>query len=219
MGSLLATLNAIPTYLFDATAHHSIHRSLHSIILDSASAFYWPMRAEEEMAKLGSRLHEPSDGAAAASAVPGTTTPWTQLARHLRRLQQMFDCAVLYTTISLSPSPAPSFAPSSRRDIPSLRPALPGPMAHLPTLRLVLARAVVPPFAPGMAVRDALGERGKRQEIVQKGRFWASVNGWDREVWGREVSEGLGRIGWGFGFRVKGAGVVLEGAEDPGAGL
>lgn len=92
-------------------------------------------------------------------------------------------------------------------------------MAHLPTLRLVLARAAVPPFAPEMAVRDALGERGKRQEVVQKGRFWASVNGWDREVWGREVGEGLGGMGWGFGFRVTGEGVVLEGAEDPGAGL
>ncbi|KAJ9654810.1 hypothetical protein H2201_008935 [Coniosporium apollinis] len=218
-GSLLATLNAIPTYLFNAGAHHSSHRRLHSIILDSASAFYWPMRAEEELAKLGRQLHEPSDVDAPNAVLSTMTTPWTQLSRHLRRLQQMFDCAILFATVSLSPSPAPSLTPSSRRDIPSLRPALPGPMAHLATLRLVLARAAVPPFAPGMAVQDALGERGKRQEVVQRGRFWASVNGWDREAWGREVVDGLRRMGWGFGFRVMGEGVVLEGAEDPGAVL
>ncbi|KAF2493226.1 hypothetical protein BU16DRAFT_433758, partial [Lophium mytilinum] len=39
MRSLLATLKSLPEYLESRTAHRSAHRRLHSIFLDSASAF------------------------------------------------------------------------------------------------------------------------------------------------------------------------------------
>lgn len=50
--SLLSTVSSLPMYLFRSTSHASINRPLHSIILDSASAFFWQTRTEEDTARL-----------------------------------------------------------------------------------------------------------------------------------------------------------------------
>ena len=181
--SLLANLSSLPTYLLTPTDHHSSPRSLHSILLDSATAFYWNHRAAEE-----------------TISQPQPTYP--HLIHTLHDLALRFSCPIIATTTSpfaLSASSAAEAGVGFRPPASRQRPFMPRSWSEFVGVRLVVARAAVPRFALGLSVEEALVERGVRQREVGKGRFVAVVAG-----------AGSGDGGGGFGFRIGEEGVDVE---------
>jgi len=207
--STVATLDSLPNYLFDKSKHFSFDRRVGLLALDSASAFYWLEKAEEEDAAFlaaTSSIREPQ-----GQKPPGakTVSEYTALATALKSASKVFSCPVVITTWHLGPtaSTAQFHAGSSSSSSRSLRPSLPAPMATLPTLRLVMQRKAVRKFPPGVRVEEALREAGDRLKAVEEGRFEANVCEWGVEE--RTLAE-LKRLGGGFGLKIGREGVVVE---------
>jgi hypothetical protein len=152
MQSLLATLRKIPEMLESRTAHRSAHRRLHSIILDSASAFFWQTRAAEENG---------------TSTVTANET-YALLVQELTTLSQRFSCAVVASSWDLG---------AGQVFTQSLRASLPTSWSGFPTLRLALRRLPVPRFAVGMSFQEAEAEKEMRWEVLSRGRCEAWVLG------------------------------------------
>ncbi|KAK7542652.1 uncharacterized protein J3D65DRAFT_223465 [Phyllosticta citribraziliensis] len=211
--AVLSTLSQLSAYLFDGSAHKSLLRPLQCIILDSAGAFFHPLKAAEEQALL---LQPPNNvtssqttAAAAAAATPPTTSEaYASLVRELRSLQHRFQCAVIATTASLSVSKLDA----GNAPLPTLRPLLPPAFTSFATLRLAVTREIVPAFPPAMSVQEARRERGQRQGVVEQGRVRVSVDGWGADGWGRELTESVlglrDRAAWDL--RITRDGVILE---------
>ena len=72
-------------------------RAVHSIVIDSASAFYWETRAALEDERLNA-LNAKAPGASAAAMPPPTLNPYALLVNRLRLLQRELSCAVIATT-------------------------------------------------------------------------------------------------------------------------
>ncbi|KAF1989798.1 hypothetical protein K402DRAFT_461120 [Aulographum hederae CBS 113979] len=208
--SLVSTLMSLQAYLFDRELHSSAHRPLHSIILDSASAFYWQTKAEEDNARLGITF-DPAIGSDSSTDNSVSILEASQLkALHqkvvtlLRSLQSTFSCTILYTSWSTQ-------VPDSNnpRNL-QLRPYLAPPFFHFPILRLALSRASVPPFAPTMSVLEALHERGERQEVVEEGLFVASVDQYAVDGWDKGTKDALREGAGEFEFVIQGKGVWIK---------
>lgn len=187
--ALVATLNHLETYLTNISAHCSADRQLDTIVLDSASSFYWQHRAEEDNLRLR-RIEGTYDGS-------GSVEPplYTQLLRALRKAQQRFNCNVVYTSQSNPPfkdntgSAGRSFDSSTVRT--NLRPLLPPSWFAYPTFRLLLQRTRVARFAVGMGAEDAWKDRDTRWEAVKGGRYSActiDTNGVERKVFDFDIN-------------------------------
>lgn len=148
LASLVATAEALPRYLFqtpsstasagasmerDATAdefprHDSSDRVLHAVLLDSASAFYWEDRLEQDMYLVGEGS---SIFTLRTSSSPGKSkkpiTATSMVLSSLCSLQRTFPSAVVVvTTWDLSsslPTSGPSFSSFLFRQISSPAPA------------------------------------------------------------------------------------------------
>ncbi|PYH91031.1 hypothetical protein BO71DRAFT_333132 [Aspergillus ellipticus CBS 707.79] len=222
--ALLATLQHLDTYLLELNRHCSSTRPLHAILLDSASAFFWQDKLEDEIARVGD-IGRPAADVERERAQGQSfylADLYAELVAELKRLQKLFSCAVVYTTIVQGRSTVHSagsvYWPSGPYDLytpgpsvprtPSFRAALPTPWGTFPTLRVVVQRDSVRPFPAAMTLLDAQRAAGQRQEMVSRGRFTGWVNGWGREEWPRRVLEGLEETNGGkFAFRVGGDGV------------
>ncbi|KAF2812390.1 uncharacterized protein BDZ99DRAFT_439485 [Mytilinidion resinicola] len=152
MHSLLATLKSLPEYLESRTAHRSAHRRLHSIFLDSASAFFWPTRAAEE------------NGTSPVTAME----TYALLARELTTVSQRFCCAVVASAWDVG---------AGQLFTQRLRASLPMSWSSFPTLRLALRRVPVPRFTVGMTVQEAEAEKEMRWGVVSRGWCEAWVLG------------------------------------------
>ncbi|GME45485.1 Cytochrome P450 [Neofusicoccum parvum] len=189
--ALLATLRALPAYLFSPTSHHSAHRPLHSILLDSASAFFWPTRAQEDESRT---TNIGTAAAPRANHLPGADTTasdaYAALSRELHALQKRFGCAVIATTVSVPSKTSSHNAGPHSSSLPTLRPLLPASWTgSFPALRLAVARDAVQPFAPAMSVQEAVRERAQRQEVVQRGKGSVWVDGWGSDAWGARLRD------------------------------
>ena len=153
--SLLSTVSSLPMYLFRSTSHASINRPLHSIMLDSASAFFWQTRTEEDTARLSE------------SRALSTNEVYAALARQLTDLSRSFSCAIITTSWSLSST----F--QTAQGSQSMRSSLPSSWSLLPTLRLGVRRIPVTPFSEATSVEDALAEKGRRASAINGGKFEA----------------------------------------------
>jgi hypothetical protein len=162
MESTLATLSSLHDYMINSS-HQSAHRPLHSIVIDSASTFYWQGRAEEDTAQLASLEQNPGGPS------PERPNPYSTLVQSLRKLSQTFSCAIIATTHVFSFN-------RSQPGSSNLR-TLPSPWASFPTTRLLLTREPVRKFARGMSVEEALKEQTGRQMVVEKARFCANLVG------------------------------------------
>ncbi|PWY87466.1 hypothetical protein BO70DRAFT_385759 [Aspergillus heteromorphus CBS 117.55] len=224
--SLLATLQHLDTYLLDLTRHHSSTRPLHSIFIDSANAFFWQDKLEDEIARVGDIGRPAAD--VERERLQGQSfyilDLYAEWAEELKRLQRLFSCAVIYTTIvqgrSTTAYSSSVYQPSGPYDLytpgpsvprtPSFRAALPAPWGTFPTLRIIVQRDAVRPFPSTMTLQDAQRAAPQRQEIISRGRFTGWVNGWGREEWPRRVLEGLEEINGGkFFFRIGREGVDI----------
>ena len=153
--SLLSTVSSLPMYLFHSTSHASINRPLHSIILDSASAFFWQTRTEEDIARFSE------------SRALSTNEVYASLARQLTDLSRTFSCAIITTSWSLLSTS------QTAQGAQSMRSSLPSSWSLLPTLRLGVRRIPVTPFSEATSVEDALVEKGRRASTINGGKFEA----------------------------------------------
>jgi hypothetical protein len=157
--SLLATLKSLPDYLFDATRHQSIHRRIHSIILEDIDAFIWSIRSST------TSLINPTP-----SSNTALTTASTHLTAVLNNLNAVFSSSIILSSHSTSPS--------------SFRPVIPTswPREMNPT-RLAIRRVEVLKFAPALSVEEAEMEKEQRWDVVSRARFevWKIGAGRERE--------------------------------------
>jgi hypothetical protein len=142
--SLLATLDSLPDYLFNQTTpHKSMHRRVHSLILEDTDTFAWSIRnTHNSVSRSSSTL----------------ATASTQLTTRLAKLSKLLSCATILTSQSTTPS--------------MYRPALPTswPQGTLVT-RLAVRRVDVLKFALGTSVEEAEKEKLQRWEVASRGRF------------------------------------------------
>ncbi|KAF2099675.1 hypothetical protein NA57DRAFT_55620 [Rhizodiscina lignyota] len=170
--SLVATVTSLESYLFDFSAHLSSRKQLGTIILDSASAFYWQHRSDEEAARFRATER--------GSSVPkgkSELSVYGRLLKALEKAQDIFDCSVVYTSQSSPISVTSDNNVGGFRvltDPPRvLRQLLPPAWTSFPALTLFLERENAVQFVHGMCVEEAWPERKMRQDIVEKGRFVA----------------------------------------------
>ena len=226
--SLLATLQSLDIYLLDTTRHHSSTRPLNAIIIDSASAFIWQDRLRDEVSRIEEIGRSPAEVQSEREQKQSfyISDLYGELIKELKRLQRVFSCSVIYTTILWSGKGnnlqhPQSYHPSGPFDLynppvvsnktPAIRSSLPAPWGSFPALRLVVQRDAVRPFPPGMTVREALREASMRQEIVAQGKFSTWVNGWGREEWSRRMEDGVERLNGGmFAFYSRKDGVYIS---------
>ncbi|PYH48627.1 uncharacterized protein BP01DRAFT_371554 [Aspergillus saccharolyticus JOP 1030-1] len=225
--ALLATLQQLDVYLLDLTRHASGPRALSLLILDSANAFYWQDKLQDEVTRVGDigRLAAEVENDRREKRSFYLFDMYADLVRELKRLQRVFGCAVVFTTTAAPSATAshhshgfqpsgpfdlynPSDAPAFR--MPSFRSALPAPWGTFPTLRVVVQRDMVRPFSAGLGLLDVEKIAAKRQDIVMRGRFSGWVNMWGREEWPRRWLEGIEALDGGlFFFRIGRDGVQL----------
>lgn len=153
--SLFSTVSSLPMYLFHSTSHASINRPLHSIILDSASAFFWQTRAEEDTTRLSE------------SRALSTNEVYATLARQLTDLSRTFSCAIITTSWSFSSTS------QTAQGAQSMRSSLPSSWSLLPTLRFGVRRIPVTPFPSATSIEDALAEKWRRASVINGGEFEA----------------------------------------------
>ena len=178
--SLIATLQSLPDYLFDATKHKSTHRRIHSLILEDIDAFTWSLRSAHSTTTTNTSTTANVNPLSSASKA---------LTAELAILSTLLSCNMILTSPSILST--------------AFRPALPTSWpSAMNVTRLAVRRVEVLKFAPEMSVEQAESEKGQRWEVVKRGRFecWkagAAMAGRDRE------SEG-------FVFRVGDASVTVE---------
>lgn len=185
--SLLATLAAIPAYLFKLYAHHSAPCPVRLIIFSDASAFYWAERNNPQVI-------------ADRRTPDGSVQHYEEIVGALRALQLTFATPLLAATVALQP---PRFSPTRV----SLRSHLPKPWSLFVDLKVVVARDVVTKFGPGMSAQEALRERATRGSAVKAAgyRAWAV----ERSSGGGEDDRGGRRdLGLGVGFKITVDGAV-----------
>jgi Rad51 len=175
---LIDTLDYLPSYLLDATAHLSMHRRLSLLILDSATAFYWQDRYASETARF-EHPAQPRDRPSRAAEV----------ITRLKQVQREFDCAIAYSTSSpfKAVNKATHFS-AANTDAP-LEPRSASAWTRFATLTLSLSRVDVPRFPLHMSLEECLRDREKRQDVVARGKFAAEVDRSGFESWTADVKE------------------------------
>ncbi|EMC92394.1 hypothetical protein BAUCODRAFT_27684 [Baudoinia panamericana UAMH 10762] len=197
LASTIATVDSLAGYLFDPTQHYSFERAVAFIALDSASAFYWQTKAEEEAARL---LTSTADAPSRKpSSKPAT---YANLSTALRNASCTLSCPIILMTQHLSAVPQTPDQPTS------LRPTVPAPLSQLPDVSLICYRIPIRKFPAGIGYEQALREAKERQQAVDEGRFWCAVDEWGlNEGIVQKLRDG-GETG--FGYRITGGGLVLE---------
>ncbi|KAK5120674.1 hypothetical protein LTR85_006032 [Meristemomyces frigidus] len=201
LDSTVATLDSLPSYLFDRSKHHSIDRAVGFVVLASASAFYWQHRADEDDASLLQNTDP-------AQAAPSKPTGYASLTIALKAASAAFSCPIILTSWHLGPAPA-SFH-SNSAEARSLRPSLPAPLSQLPMLRLIVQRVPVRKFPAGVSVEEARREAAHRQTAVEEGKFEAIVNEWGVD---ERTLQKVQSVGAGFGFKITKDGLVFDDRE------
>ena len=189
--SLVATVNSLPSYLFNAAQYLSDGRAIELLALDSLSSFYWQEKLEEDI----------SDTAHSQG-----TRKYGELVRSLHQVQDIFGCPILTTSLGLQLVPGPQSRRSTLRGPrPSFKPVLPHSWLSFCTLRLGVAREPVKQFHVDMTLEQAETDKSARHEVVEKGRFSA---------WVDALGSGAHRNGGEFEFRIRDEGVVLEESQE-----
>lgn len=219
--ALLATLQSLDAYLLELHRHPSTNRALNAIVIDNATAFFWQDKLQDEIARtedIGRSAAEIERERLQKESFH-IADVYADLVTSLKRLQDIFDCSVIYTTTSATGKPTESssvpwgsYNPlDTVLKTPSFRSPLPAPWGLFPTLRLVLQREVVRPFPPTVTVYEAQKDAPMRQEVVMRGEFLGSVNGWGREDWPRRILEELKKRGGGeFSFNIGREGITFS---------
>jgi DNA-repair protein XRCC2 len=190
LASTIATINSLPTYLFNPNQHYSFDREVAFIALDSAAAFYWQDRSETEDAAFLTKTTTPN--------TPGQTSAYFRLATALKSAMKTFDCPAIFTSWYLGPQQREGDGTIVRSFRPQILPLQ-------ADLRLVVHRLPVRKFPAGLRLEGALREAGVRQKAVEEGKFECFVNelGLEERI--------LRRLnGCGFAYRIVDDGLLVE---------
>ncbi|ERF68891.1 hypothetical protein EPUS_04543 [Endocarpon pusillum Z07020] len=175
---LIETLDSLPSYLLDATAHQSMSRRLGLLVLDSASAFYWQDRYDSETARF-QHPDQPRDK-------PSRTA---EVITKLRDLQKEFDCAIAYSTSSaFTTMTKPALLSTSDPAAPQESWSA-SAWTRFANLTLNLSRVIVPRFPSHMSLKECLRNQEKRQDAVAMVKFLAEVDRHGSETWTAGVKE------------------------------
>lgn len=183
MSSLIRTVETLTAYLYDDSRHYSMHRRIHSIMVDSATAFYWADRHDTEMANVPVTVEE-----AANKSRPKTESGYSRLRAALHGLSQEVSCPIIYTSSNLFSKPSPT------------QPYVVAPSLHkswlsFPSVRLLIKRSEVRGLPAAINAEEAAREALDRNEAVSRGLFALVVNEYRAEEWSSEVKEEMGRTG------------------------
>lgn len=171
--SLLATLHSLELYLFDLPRHPSSNRNLHAILIDSMTAFFWQDKLRDQIARIEEIGHPRVEIERHRKEKQSfyMADLYVELVRELKRLQNVFGCAIVHTTTAWVGRSSAGGLPSVVETASSFRCPLPAPWGLFPWLRVVVSSS-----SPSAG--------GKRQ-------FLSCVNGWAREDWPRRIIEGV----------------------------
>lgn len=194
------TLDYLPSYLLDATAHSSIRRRLGLLVLDSATAFYWQDRYASETTRF-EHPDQPRDK-------PSRTA---EIITRLKKVQKEFGCAIAYSTSSTFSAVSKSTQLSAADTDAPQEPRSASAWTRFATFTLNLSRVDVPRFPSHMSLGESLMDREKRQDVVSKGKFVAEVDRSGSETWTAGVREkwSLIEAGGSFQFSIR-TGVSVE---------
>lgn len=160
LASLIATIQTLPAYLFDSSAHHSFERQVSLLVVDSVTAFFWQQRMGREGRGVGSREDEGDEDDTSPTRPEDKTTPTNAtLTAALLTSQSLFGHTVIVTRSGHLHSPLITAAHTNS------------------TLQLTITRDAVNKFPVEMAVEEAERDRGVRQDVVEKGRGGLWVKG------------------------------------------
>ncbi|KAK4897130.1 hypothetical protein LTR27_005023 [Elasticomyces elasticus] len=196
LASTTATLETLPYYLLDKSRHYSIDRAVSFVAMDSASAFYWQAKAEEENASIY----------ASDQDLPSTRRPpstYQQFTAALKASASALCCPLILTTHHLGPIPT-----NAHDSTQSLRPTLPAPLSNLPTLHLIVHRLPVRKFPAGISVEEARREAPNRQSAVDAGKFACALNEWNVDE--RLLRKLQREVKMSFGFRISNEGLTID---------
>ena len=199
---LIATLASLQDYLLTLQNHFSSTRSLGLLVLDSATAFYWQDRFDAEMA----RLEAIGSESTVATDTPSKTA---QMIAHLKRLQKIFDCGIVFTTNTSTIKSTGSTVTPPNQPAETTRMSA---WSAFATLQLTISRVPVPQFAAQMELDECKRDQPNRLDAVQTGRFNVDLDRTHGETWPGHVKDATGRLdGRGrFGLRITEKGVLLE---------
>lgn len=204
--SMMATTDTIESlrdYLYNSARHSSMHRRVHSIMLDSATSFYWADRHDTDMANLPHRAESGGGQASGSKSESG----YPRLRSALARATQELSCPVIYTVNNLFHKTAPL----EPRVVHS---SLPRSWQTFPTLRLLMQRNEVRGLPVAISAEEAAREAKARNEAVSQGLFTLTVNEADSTEWSADIRSALQRIGdWKIVVRITESGVFLEGGS------
>ncbi|QIW94837.1 hypothetical protein AMS68_000355 [Peltaster fructicola] len=198
MRDLVEILAELPTY-FLRHNHNSLDRCMSLIAIDSASAFYWQTRAEEETAAFTASMQ--------SSATPEGPTEravtYADLRNVIESASKALQCPVVMTSRHIGRLPR-----SMAGELPRvLRPCLSPPLAQLPTLRFIVRRVPVKKIPSGLNPEEMLREHADQMKIVAMARFECFVDEFPLNI--RDVQT-LRATQDGFYFRIKSEGVIME---------
>jgi hypothetical protein len=213
---LVSSLISLPDYLLGTgrfTSHFSTLRSIGLIVLDSATAFYWQDRFDAEIARFEALGTDENVGARSSARSSGTLEAISEL----RKLQRVFDCTILFTSIPHVRSTAmASFANSAvttndGRLLPQEPPRV-NPWTAFATLNLSVSREHVRQFAAQMSLEECERDQANRLTAIVKARSIVSVD-WSTSVtWASGVRDAVNRLdGQGsFAMRITSRGIDVE---------
>lgn len=192
--SLLQTLQDLPSYLLDSTAHPSTSRPLSLLIMSGLNHFTWQDRFNTELTRLEQINQYPTNPQQTQPLSTSTTTNPTnpqsdspslpsQLLTLINNLTSLFHTTTIYTTTPPPTSTQPTNDPTPpHQDIYTLS-AL---------LSLHPTRSGPPQFAPQMSMEECLRDRGRRMDAVRSVRYWVGAGP------GGLSERGVGRMGFGM---------------------
>lgn len=200
IGSLIKTLESLPAYLYNGNRHPSMHRRVHSIVLDSATAFYWADRNDTDMANIPSTVEEAADRTRTKAK-----SGYARLRSVLSALSIELSCLTIYTTSNL-------FHRVPAGEIRNVPTSLPRAWLGFPTVKLVMRRGEVRGLPPAISAEEAARDARDRNVAVAQGLFSLVANEADADEWSADVRIEMRRMGNGrIAVRINDEGVVVRG--------
>lgn len=179
---LQATLDpsSLQSYLLDTRRHHSAHRLLGLLVLDSASALYWVDRFESEMARVEGQGRR-ATLEAEHSQLPAPSPSATTIISQLKQMQGFFECAIVFTARTTSSSSRPSTGPHTtlspeRHQQQPDQAVTVSPWRVFATFSLNVSRVPISQFPAQMALNECLRDSQQRLTAVREGKVLVSLD-------------------------------------------
>lgn len=176
--ALIHSLENLPTYLQGLSSQPtSQDKAIASIILDSASSFYWAVRADLQNRRINALDSESQQDAGLKDA--STAPSLEHMIKLLKALSEQYECPVIATTWDMSSS--------SQTQGSSLNPAFP----TAPAVRLEVYGRREAKFAHDVSAEEAREQTERRKEDSRSEEFVVSDGKTDKVFFLSQDTHGL----------------------------